>query len=548
MLKLRCGPTSSAASKGTFEKTLTLSLIVALGIAAGLTVLYATAWAPWAGSDSVEYLEAARNLAGGRGLVTIRASGNVVPLYARPPLYSLVLAAMIRQGLDPVGGVRLLNAVGLATLIGLVGFSIRRATAHLLLPVMAAVFVLADVGVLDSFSGLMSEPLFLLLVVGQLVSLEVYLSGGKPWILWLSAILAALALLTRFAGAACIVVMAVAVVGWGKGPLRKRVGLAIASSFLATLPFLLWTGSLLSQGHTPGVYRLDLATARQSFGSAQISLLDTLWGWFPWLAPLAGIAYRAKLAVTAILLGLGLVSLGWVARRRAADRGRNGRAALLLGGLFAGFSLAHAAVVSAAYVFVRFPRPALDERVLLPSYVTMVLGLALLGWYLLAPLARQIPASVFVLLLLAPIVVSSLQPAQAWLTAMHADGRGYTGRGWNGLEILAVLNRLPPAAPLVSNDIDAVTFFAERPAFRLPDLEERIAEAEWRPFGQTRHSLAEREFADDGGYLVLFSSALGQLADIYGSRAGARLDSLVAGLKIVYEGNDGRIYSRQDAP
>src|SRR3972149_2108876 len=121
MLKLRRGPTSMSAVKGRSEKTLTVSLIVTVGFAAALTVLYATVWGPWAGSDSVEYLEAARNLAGGQGLITIRASGRIEPIYARPPLYSVLLASTIQLGVDPVASVRWLNAALIVALIGLLG-------------------------------------------------------------------------------------------------------------------------------------------------------------------------------------------------------------------------------------------------------------------------------------------------------------------------------------------------------------------------------------------------------------------------------------------
>src|SRR3990172_9594448 len=123
MLELRRGSTSSSAVKGRSEQTLTVCLIVTVGIAAALAVLYATVWGPWAGSDSVEYLEAARNLAGGQGLVTIRASGHVEPIYARPPLYSILLASTIQLGVDPVASVRWLNVVLIVALIGVVGAS-----------------------------------------------------------------------------------------------------------------------------------------------------------------------------------------------------------------------------------------------------------------------------------------------------------------------------------------------------------------------------------------------------------------------------------------
>src|SRR3990172_4693312 len=181
MLKLKRGSTSSSAVKGRSEKTLTVSLLVTVGIAAALAVLYATVWGPWAGSDSVEYLEAARNLAGSQGLVTIRASGNVEPIYARPPLYSILLASTIGLGVDPVAAVRWLNVALIVALIALVGASFFHATARLMAPVLACLFLLTDVAVLDSFTGLMTEPLFIVIVMGQLVSLSAYLENREPW-------------------------------------------------------------------------------------------------------------------------------------------------------------------------------------------------------------------------------------------------------------------------------------------------------------------------------------------------------------------------------
>jgi hypothetical protein len=318
----------------------------------------------------------------------------------------------------------------------------------------------------------------------------------------------------------------------------------MAASLVAALPFLIWTGSLVAQGDSPGVYRLDAATLRQDFGSVRVSMLDAAWGWFPWLRPAMAVAYRIRLALTSVFLAAGAGALLWFARKRGDLAGRGAPGTLLLGAVFALFSLVHAGVVSLAYVLVEFPRPALNERVLLPSHVTFVLGLVLLGWYLLSPLASQRPASILILALIVPLVLPSIRPARALLAAFHADGRGYTGRAWDDLPILARLDHLPRSAPLISNDIDAVTFFARRPAFRLPDLEERIPETQWRPFGETRRRLAEREFADKNGYLVLFGSALGQLTDVYGNQAEARLDLLVEGLQVVYEDSDGAIYTQ----
>src|SRR3972149_12238204 len=59
-----------AGGRMSREARLAAILLAVIGMTAALMGVYATDWGPWVGSDSVEYLESARNLASGRGLVT----------------------------------------------------------------------------------------------------------------------------------------------------------------------------------------------------------------------------------------------------------------------------------------------------------------------------------------------------------------------------------------------------------------------------------------------------------------------------------------------
>jgi len=330
--------------KTSLERIVAMALILSLATIAAAAVFFAMAWGPWAGSDSVEYLEAARNLVAGRGLVVVRASGSVLPLNARPPLYSVVLASMIFVGLDPLAGVRGFNAMLLALFAGVLGISLLRSTGRLIVPVLACLFVVSAQAVLDSFTGMMSEPVFLVIMIGQLLSLAHYLTTGKKWALWLSAVLAGLAWLTRYAGAASVLVLAVAVVGWGEGSVKKRILLAVSSLAIAAVPYLIWSSHLITRGVTPGVYRFDLGDARQAFGNARVAVINASWGWFPWLAPLMGMADRAKTALTGIFILAAAGALVYVSRTRGLAGGRGKSGTVVLGGLFVAFSLAHATV------------------------------------------------------------------------------------------------------------------------------------------------------------------------------------------------------------
>jgi hypothetical protein len=503
-------------------------------------------WGPWAHSDSVEHLEAARNLAAGRGLVVVRGSGRIVPLYARPPLYSIFLAGMVAAGADPVEGVRWLNSLLFAGAIGLVGVMGLRAADHPALAVLVGLYLLANAAVLDAFTGMMTESLFLVLVLGQvLLLLDFVASGGR------SALLAAMGLgslasLTRFAGLACIPIVGLAA-AWRRGAIRARLGLAVGAMALTAIPFLLWTLLLARQGSAPGVYNVDTAGLWQSLGTARFELVAAYWRWLPWLEGAPQIAYRVKLLSSLLLAGTAGV-LVWRLVRREADRGSEPPRALVAAGLLGTFSLAHAAVVALAYAVVVFPRPALNVRVLLPSQVTFLLALAFLGWGLLARWGRRGAGSVLVAAVLLPLILGSMEEARSLISDLAASGGGYAARGWRNLPIMGVIETLPADAPLISDDIDAIMFHTGRPAYRLPDLEQPVDPSEWGSFGSSPASGAEVAFAERGGYLVLFSSAPHRLAEVYGGEAQARLESLVAGLTTIYDGPDGAIYVLSSSP
>ena len=527
------------------EARLAAVLLMVIGMTAVLMGVYATDWGPWVESDSVEYLESARNLASGRGLITERASGRIVPLYSRPPFYPVLLALMIGLGIDPVVGARWLDVGLFVLVIALVVGATYRATGRPVVPVLCSLYLLSAPAVLDGFTGLMTEPVFLAIVACQIVVLAAFLTTRRGWLLVLSSILAALSLMTRYAGAASLLVLALGILLWGPGRLSRRILLSIGSMVLAVAPFLVWTSYLARSGLTPGVYDLTLVDARQALVTARASLATAYWSWLPWLGGVV-LGDTSKALAFAGMIAAGGTTLAWLVRRRSAapDEAGRSRSVLILGVLAAAFSLGHTAVLAAAYLLVEFPKPAFYERVLLPSQVTFVLSLVLLAWYALAPYQNQRPAAILIALLIVPVVLGSVEATEGLLSILHAEGRGYTGWQWRNRPILAALDEIPAGAPIISNDIDAIEFFLHRPAFRIPDLEEPVPANEWETFGSSRDHLAERRFVDQRGYLVLFSVANAQFDDVYGAAAEERIESLIDGLTPIYEDMDWGIYIR----
>src|SRR5687768_2666146 len=97
------------------------ALLVVGGVCALALMLWTTALGAGVSPDSVLYIDAARNLLAGKGLVALG-----IPLSHYPPGYPAVLALGGLAGIEPLAGARLLNALlfGLnAMLIGWLAYA-----------------------------------------------------------------------------------------------------------------------------------------------------------------------------------------------------------------------------------------------------------------------------------------------------------------------------------------------------------------------------------------------------------------------------------------
>src|SRR5687768_2652563 len=100
--------------------------IIALGISGMILLLAATRWGVGLITDSLTFVEAARNLAKGQGLATMTENGVLEPMTHWPPLYSFLIAVPGMFGIDPLVAARWINAALFAVTIVLIGAIVRR--------------------------------------------------------------------------------------------------------------------------------------------------------------------------------------------------------------------------------------------------------------------------------------------------------------------------------------------------------------------------------------------------------------------------------------
>ena len=524
----------------TWRVVLPLSLVAG---AAGALVVAGTRLGLTVGSDSVEFLVAARNLIAGRGLGLISPSGRLMPLRLHPPLYPLVLSAFRAAGLDSLDAGRWFNVGLMVGLVLLTGFAAFRLTRSLPIALGIAALMGTWAPLIDVLLSALSEPLFLFLGLVSIILLYRATGRGRSSLtLALAGLMVGLTTITRYQGVALLAAGATYLAMFGGGPWRARAERVAGFIVIATVPLLLWIGVLaIGFESSPGGIVIPGRALWSTLAPFRIALADLFWEWLPLSRLLPDPSYRAKLAWVGVGL---LVFLGSVVLSLSQARGSTGNAerapALRVGVLLAGVALAYAGLTAFAYAF-RVPQPDLNDRTLFPIAMGMTgaaLAVLLLGLDSWLPRRTRLIASSIVLV---AFIGLQLPETLALVNGSSQQNGGLTGPGWRTSCTLEALDRLPPDIRLISNETAAILLYRDEYPYEIPELETRTRAPVDAPFGYGDHQ-AERLFQNHQAALVLFRTMIWDLDALYHKDAEARLEGMTSGLVVFADCEDGTIY------
>lgn len=464
-----------------------------------------TRWGPGVTPDSMEYLEAAWSFAEGQGF------RGFSPHW--PPLYPLVLAGLAQAGGDLLNGVRWLNSGLISVNIGLLAAIVarcdwRRDIARLFLLVLGL-----QAGFLHVHYLLWSEPLFLAFALADLLLLEAVLrQPQRRGPLLALACVAAMAVLTRYAGLFLLVLNAAALLLLfpdrvaASARLRRAAGVTLGSS----LPLLSWLAFKSMDGGN--VANRSLAWHPPT--AAQLDMLGHTVATWAHLPDAVGL----PLFLLLLACALWLIVRGW----------RGEAAALPMRALLAGYSLAYPAFLLVSITLVDFHTP-LGERILFPL---LPIACAMFLQTLLLLPGRRIAAAMLVL----TFVLWGFGGWIGWLDwqATRARGLGFNSERFQSMPVLRWMAQLPPGARIVSNGPEVVTLHLRRASVALPrrlDPSSGIGNPRWRQ---------ELDAATRDGVLIVHFGAMAwrdYLPD------AATLDRL-PGVRLVYQGPDAVAWYR----
>ena len=514
-----------------------LSILI-LGLLAGIgvfLVLRATPEGLGLSDDFIGYIAGARSMLAGNGYREAwLASDGPVTHY--PPVFSSTLALIGLFGLDPLRGVRFLNAslFGLnLILLCILGWRMMKSlTAGLML---AALFLVND-SLLRIHSMALSEPLFIFLSLLAFWMFDLYFERDAHW-LWLlmCGIFIGLAYLTRYAGLALLPTFVLALIilhdTW-----RKR----LISSGILIASVLPWMVGWAIRNETLGGSATNRALVWHPITASNFD--TALYNVSTFLMPVE--AWRRELfKFPAVFVGAVIVILGailiWIlvkARRYRfppATPGTSGSGNAVPPAGKGNWAREIVAFTSALYVFGYLASilasmsffdasTKFKPRILAPIYVSLLILLVVFGLWLWRK--RREVAIVLVVL----IFGLSAAGQYAAVKELSKGGQGYASFQWYDSKTMAFLRTLSPQKLIYTNQPTAVYLYTGRGVYVLPDHLDPVTTEQRPGFDQ---GVAEMQAQIKAGkaVLALFSGGSPSASDAALMSSGLYLAQKSAG-------------------
>ena len=520
---------------------LTAALICA---AAGAGLLFISmAQGIGVGGDATIYITSARNLLAGKGLGLINAAGDfrLIPYF--PPFYSLVLAflGLFTDNL-PLAAL-ILNLVLHAGLVFLITYWTICVSDNLFPGLLLGMLLAGSPIIIPAASWAMSEPLAVLLGFSGLILLEKSLVEDQRFAFWASAILLGLSFLTRYSSAAFIGAAVLLIFFFEGETWIKRFLRAFVYGLVSVIPMIVWL--VIDFAKTSTVASRSMLSGKTA--ELWAAFLPKIKHVFVlWILPDSLSATMPGFLVTFISSFIVLFTVGCLAGSVYALRGgtqypRYARMFFLLSAM----NLLYLLLI----VFVSlntYPPITINTRMLLPVYIAnfwlIYLLFALFGEYN-HRLSRTFVFNTALFLFTALCCYRGYRIA----SQNAIDGLGYNSTAWKNSETIAYIREnIPEDKTIVTNEETALLFLLDRRTW--PMHEVYVNEPDTEYYAYESDTAAETDssrqtFRKGRAYLVVFDSFEDQMADIYRDNTRERIDKLFANLNVLFDGDDGTIYT-----
>ena len=474
---------------------------ICIGVVAvlGISLLaYHTRFGLGTTGDSVHYLMGAQNLLEGNGYSRWSGGGEIRPITMFPPFYSDVIAAIGLLNIAPFVGARILNILLFGANIFLCGLLVYRYTRSTWAAMIGAAIFLGAPEIFLYHGWLLTESLFIFLMLATCLSFVHYLDSNKSLFLVLTGVWIGMATLTRYVGLSLLISSLMAILLLSRHPWKRRLVDCVVLSAVGLLPLFIWLIRNALVGET-------LVNRQLSFHPIPVDLIRAYRAEISfWFVPQhLGFRHSLRKALM-LLLGIPAPAIFFLIefRHRFLKKPPERRPSWSLPWILAFFLISYTVILFLNLTFL----DALIDFNTVPRYLMPILTagiiLFVLVFYRLAELlGGMIPVMVASALALTFIVLYAQQTFEILKDPLAFIG--YTGFKQQRIETVEMLEKIDSDVPIISNDPETVYIFSGRPAYMLPVRYDANT-------GKEREDFIEQVEATEqklklGGVLVLFS-------------------------------------------
>lgn len=405
-----------------------------------------TTWGAGLSTDSITYLEGARN---------ILTKWNLEGIGTHyPPLYFILIALAGLITSDALEALRLLQLLTIALSFVIFALIVWKGTNKTLIPtIICLLLFVTSQSVLYIYTMAWSEGSFCLFALLGFYFLASYLGqeNNRLYILALSALFIGLAFLTRYVGITLVITGIITLALYVNGNPKKRFMDCLFFSFLSLIPMLLWMGRNWFISNAPTSRQLVVHIISIEKIQAGIQVLLS-WLYLPGKYPLV------------LLIILFLIAIIYLASNKTLGTKYLNRTFEIC--FIFIFTYIPFLLVSISLFDAHTP---LDARILFPVYLFFVLGFVLLSYRAYSTKnIRIVGYLMFFIMLIMAYAQIGIQ--QKYLSYASANGIGFSSKKWSQSDILQWVKKLPQDTIIFTNGPDAIKIIANRPSRMVPRL------------------------------------------------------------------------------
>jgi hypothetical protein len=480
------------------KKYLWLVLSVLLSCMGIALILYYTRLFPGVGGDSVQYVMGAENILAVKGYARFSGEGITRPITGFPPLYSLVLAGVGMTGIDLFEGARILNAILFGASIFLVSLLIWSHTRSLWASVIGSAFVMTSLSLVEIHGMVMTEPLFIFLMLLTIFFLTSYLSSQKLSHLFLSGILISLATLTRYVGLSLLAAGGFSLILLSQSHWRKRLLDCVVLAGFTFLPLYFWLKRNASVDGS--AVNRELIFHPMELTLVRVYIAEAL----SWFTPRVLGFSRPVRNVLALILALPWPALYYFQELRSLikEKGPSRKPFWSLPWVLALYVCSYIAILIANSTLLDAGTTyGASSRYLAPVFVAVVMIFVIAIHRLLMRWGRgflpRLTVSIISLFLLGGYLIQI-----ADLVRDPQQVAGYFGYRYQRSDAVREFEKLDPEAVIISNNPELVYVMSKRTAYMWPIAFDHYKQEEREDYIEQVE--ATREKLLDGGVLIIF--------------------------------------------